>query len=246
MAQKMGESSYPVSSIHSKGFGSSRPLGSAQADRRVEVHVMDQSEMEEEGLLPGAPSNILTSVTKEGDVCISFEPPADESSLQVRYTATAFVSTIHSRAESTETKILLPESLLPGALYTFEVTANGEYGGGRAATTPVLSWNGSELVRVSQLTQSSHLTQTKDNKGRDTATHVHSIHGAMIKRQMTEKLSKYVEHQKAVLADDDNRKTTGSPLNVVSGMLALFKGRGKKGSDTTKSTEIDREGSLPS
>lgn len=87
---------------------------------------MDQHEMEEEGLLPPAPTNLRTQISEKGEAQISFisADPTTKEAVPVQYMVTAFVSHIHSHIVSTETAITLPDLVHPGEFYSFEVTVS--------------------------------------------------------------------------------------------------------------------------
>merc|ERR1711865_389579 len=113
---------------------------------------------------------------------------------------------------------------------------------------------GKEMVKISQLTQSSHLI--KRNEDSKVATAVHSVHGAMLKRQKTEKLvTKYVNFRDDVLAEGKGKPTApvlgmGLVTDMVSGWRRpkedddIWMDDGKKERESTTETEISSRGNF--
>jgi len=166
IVDKIGDAGYPRSVLHPKGFGPSRPLGTPKTDRRVEVHVMDQAEMLQWGLLPGAPQDVAINVDDGGTAVVTFKAPTVDPLVHTmdisealisaneiqKYSVGVWRSKLHRQVSSPGTvqAVSIP-GLRKGHAYHIEVAASSTHGMGKSAHLPMIRWNGSEIDRMGQL-----------------------------------------------------------------------------------------------
>jgi len=165
------ENNYPLHTVHPQGFGPSRPLGDKKLDRRVEVHVMDDIAMDQAGLIPGAPTNIEVRIDETtGKPTVSFGGPRERmaengalaSSSIEKYSIHTITSTVTGPTEVTESPAELPETLVPGRIYSFEITAENENGVGKPSHVEKMLFDGERLTQVHRYASAVANQQSSD------------------------------------------------------------------------------------